>query len=102
MAEPCEKPTTVAMIVDDGIEVTIASVDARRPDLGLVEALMRLRLVARRRGWQLVVRDLPDEQRGLLDLVGLTDLLVLEPGRQPELGEQLGVDEVVQPTDPPV
>ena len=28
--------------------------------------------------------------------------LALEPRRQPELGEQLRVDEVVQPGDPPV
>ena len=43
-----------------------------------------------------------EELGGLLDLLGLAGVLALEPRRQPELGEQVGVEEVVQPRDPPV
>ncbi len=99
--QPPAYRATIVLIVGDGVEIVVSRIDARRPDLRLVDALMRLRLAARRCGWQLAVRDLPEDQRGLLELVGLAGLLVLEPRRQPELGEQLREEEVVQPGDPP-
>ena len=73
-----------------------------RIDLALVDSLARLQLDARRRGGACALRNVTDELRGLLELVGLADVLALEPRREPELGEQLRVDEVVQPGDPPV
>jgi hypothetical protein len=99
--------TTVVLVVEDGSEV-ILDVDARRADLALVDALMRLQLTARRRGWTVALRGATTDLRDLLALVGLADVLVLdpplgrrgEPCREAELGEQLGVDEVVQPGDP--
>jgi hypothetical protein len=62
-------------------------------------------LVAHRRGWRLLLRDVPPPLLGLLQLVGLSEVLArsaVEPGRQPELGEEGGEDEVVQPGDPTV
>jgi hypothetical protein len=93
--------TAVVMVVDDGTEVIMGRVDARAPDLELVDAVARLQLAARRRGWRMRLRDVPEELRGLLELVGLADVLALEARRQAELGEQLGIEEVVEPPDPP-
>jgi ABC-type transporter Mla MlaB component len=92
----------VVLIVDAATEEVLGHVDARSPDLALVEALARLQLGARRRGARLRLRNVSDELRALLELVGLDEVLAVEARRQPELGEQLGVDEVVQPRDPPL
>lgn len=110
--------TTVVMVVQDGSEVLVERLAPdRAPDLTLVDALMRLQLAARRRGWQVGVRGATDELRGLLELVGLRGVLLLDGERdhagraggaaserrgQPERREELGVDVVVQPADPPV
>ena len=90
------------LIVDADTDEVVARVDARRPDLALVDALARLQLDARRRGGRLRLRNVTDELRGLLELVGLADVLAVEPRREPELGEELGVQEVMQPRDRPV
>ncbi len=94
--------TTIVIAVHDESEMTLCRLDARRPDLALVDALARLQLIARRRGWRLRARGVPDELLVLLELAGLADVLAVEARREPELGEQLGVEEVVQPADPPV
>ena len=70
-----------------------------RIDLALVDALMRRQLDARRRGCTVRLHNVPDELRGLLELLGLDRVLALEPRREAELGEELRVDEVVQPGD---
>jgi hypothetical protein len=85
----------VVLVVDADTDEILGWVDARRPDLAMVDALARMQLGARRRGSRLRLRNVNDELRGLLELVGLADVLALEPRRQPELGEQLGVDEVM-------
>ncbi|WP_433402381.1 STAS domain-containing protein [Streptomyces sp. CA-146814] len=55
--------------------------DVERADLALVEAVARLALVARRAGRQLRLRRVGPELQGLLDLVGLADVVALEgPG----------------------
>lgn len=51
---------------------------AERADLALVEAVARLALVARRAGRQLRLRRVGPELQGLLDLVGLADVVALE------------------------
>ena len=94
--------STVLLIVDAETDEVVARVDARRPDLALVDSLARLQLDARRRGGRLRLRNVTDELRGLLELVGLADVLAVEPRREPELGEELGVEEVMQPRDRPV
>ena len=71
-------------------------------DLAFVDALMRRQLHARRQGCTLVLHNVPAELRGLLELLGLDELLVLEPGGQAEVGEQLRIDEVMEPADPAV
>ena len=73
------------------------------PDLPLVDALARLQLAARRLGWEVRLVDPCPQLCQLLHLVGLADVvaLPLEPDREAEGGEQLGVEEVVPPGDPP-
>ena len=89
----------IVLIVDAETDEVLGHVDARTPDLALIEALARVQLKARRRGSQIRLTNVSDRLRGLLDLVGLTDVLCVEAQRQPELGEELWVDEVVQPGD---
>jgi hypothetical protein len=101
MGDTGDTRATVVVVVDDGSELVLAHLKARGPDLALVDALARLQLAARRRGLRLRLRGASEELRALLELVGLADVLALEAPREPELGEQLGVEEVVQPGDPP-
>jgi hypothetical protein len=89
------------MVAGDGTEVVVDRVDARTPDLALVDALLRYRLAARRCGCSLVLRDVPDALRELLTFVGVAAELGLETRREAELGEQLGIEEVMQAPDAP-
>ena len=63
--------------------------------LGLVDALARLQVAARRSGYEVAVTDAPADLLELIDLAGLRDVLgVVEPLGQAEEGEQrLGVEE---------
>ena len=92
----------IVLIVDAQTDEVLGHVDARTPDLAVVEALARAQLSARRRGTRVRLTNVSESLRGLLELTGLGAALSVEAGGQPELGEQLGVDEVVQPGDPPV
>jgi hypothetical protein len=69
------------------------------PDLGDVDALARLGLTAHRRGWTIRLRGPCDELCALLRLVGLADVLPVEVRGEPEGGEQLRVQEAVEPGD---
>jgi hypothetical protein len=63
---------------------------AGRPDLGTIQEIAQLGLLAKRLGGRLVLEDVTPELGELLDLAGLA----VEMQRQPELGEQpLGVEE---------
>jgi hypothetical protein len=66
------------------------------PDLVAVEALARWQLSARRRGGSIRLRDVCPELGELLDLVGLRR----EVGGETEGGEEVGVEEGVEPGDP--
>ena len=90
------------LIVNADTGEVLGYVDATSPDLALVESLARMQLRARRRGERVRLRNVPDDLRGLLELVGLTDVLAVEAKREPELREELRVDEVMQPGDPPL
>ena len=90
------------LIVDVETDEIIGHLDARAADLAVVEALARVQLSARRRGARVRLANVSESLRGLLELTGLGDALGVEAQRQPELGEQVGVDEVVQSGDPPV
>jgi ABC-type transporter Mla MlaB component len=65
-------------------------------DLGLVDALARLHLEARRHGGGVRLHNPRADLLALLDLVGLRG----ELDGQAEGREQLGEEEVVQPRDP--
>jgi hypothetical protein len=62
--------------------------------LELVDALMRLALAARRLGMTVRLGDVPAELVGLLELLGLGDVVAIEPLRR--------IDEMVKPGDAPV
>ena len=89
------------LIVNADTDEVLGYVDASRPDLALVESLARMQLRARRRGERVRLRNVSDDLRGLLELVGLTDVLAVEAEREPEFREEVRVDEVMQPGDPP-
>ena len=88
------------LIVNADTDEVLGYVDASSPDLALVESLARMQLRARRRGERVRLRNVSDDLRGLLELVGLADVLAVEAEREPELREEVRVDEVVQPGDP--
>jgi ABC-type transporter Mla MlaB component len=92
----------IVLIVDAQTDEILGHVDARKADLAVVEALARVQLSARRRGSRVRLTNVSDHLRGLLELTGLADVICLEAQRQPELGEQLRVDEVMEPGDPPL
>ncbi|MEY2474720.1 MAG: hypothetical protein QOG87_35 [Actinomycetota bacterium] len=76
-----------------------------RTGLELVDELARLQLAAQRLGCSIRLRDAWTDLSDLLDLAGLADLLcgsALEARGEAEGGEQLGIEEVVQPRDPAV
>lgn len=90
---------TIAVVVDGDAVVASWQVDCRdRPNLAVVDTLAKLQLSARRLGLSVRLTDPSAELCELLDLVGLADWL--EAGRKTEGGEQLGVEEVVEPRDP--
>ncbi len=76
------------------------------PDLAVVDELARLQLAARRLDCSIRLRGACVELLGLLDLVGLGEVvsgsasLCREVGGEAEGGEQPGVEEVVMPDDP--
>ncbi|MFF7651162.1 STAS domain-containing protein [Streptomyces sp. NPDC007983] len=82
--------------------VTVDVVAAHRPGLAMVETLARLRLTARRLGREMRLRNTGGELAEVLTRAGLGAALRIEPGREAEQGEQpLGVQEGVEPGDPP-
>ena len=60
----------------------------RDPHLGTVDALARLRLAARRLGCELRLRNAGADLLELVSLVGLEEVLTVEPGREPEEREE--------------
>jgi hypothetical protein len=100
---------TVVVIVLDGVELTTVELVPGPVDLGVVDALARLQLAARRLGGELLLRHPDPELVGLLELVGLAGVLAveagaageaLEAGGQTEGLEESGVEEVVELRDP--
>ena len=77
-----------------------------RPDLAVVDELARWQLAARRLGCSIQLRSACVELLELLDLLGLGEVLSGaaglrgEAGGEAEVGEQIGVEEVVMPDDP--
>jgi hypothetical protein len=91
----------VVDVLAGGRALATLRVDGPGRDVAVVGALARLGLAARRRGWTLRVR-CDAGLAGLVELCGLSGVLGVELGRQPERREQpLGVEEVVQRDEPP-
>jgi hypothetical protein len=90
----------VVLVASDGAEVAAWSLEGPgAPDLGAIDALARTQLRARRLGGAIRLRHGSKELLELLDLVGLRR----EVGGESEEGEDLlGVEEGVEPRDPPV
>ena len=71
------------------------------PGVGTVDALARAQLTARRIGCRITLRHAGGRLRELLELVGLRDVLPVEPVRETEQREQsLGVEEEGDPAEP--
>ena len=90
------------MVARDAPKPIVIDVNSTAPVLRSVDALARLQLAARREGCSIELRNASAALRDLIALVGLVDVLPLEAGREPEVGEELGVQEVVEPRDPAV
>lgn len=67
---------TVVLVVDGDGAVRLRRVSRRASSLDLVDSLARLQLAARRRGWSAELHDPSAELLDLLDLVGLTDVVI--------------------------
>lgn len=83
--EPAHRPPrAVLVLVVGGREVTLGPVGAaRRPDLDLVDDLLRLRLAAGRAGASLRLVEVNPHLRALVELVGAADRLGLDPSPDP-------------------
>jgi len=99
-----DRPRAVVLVVDDDTEITLFHL--ARPevvDLGVIDSLASLQLAARRLGWAVRIDNPCPTLRDLIELVGLDDVLLRrQVCGETELGEQLGIEEVVQPGDPSV
>lgn len=91
-----------------GIAVVVVDVSGyQRPDLQLIDMIARVRLAAARLGASFAVRGAGPDVVRLLELVGLPEVIPLDASpplqalREPEPGEQAGVEEVVDVRDPP-
>jgi hypothetical protein len=91
----------VVVLVDEETGTVVARVEARVVDITLIGTLARIALMARRQGRRVRLLDAGPELRGLLELVGLAGAVGVEAGGQPERGEDLRVEEVVQARDAP-
>jgi ABC-type transporter Mla MlaB component len=72
----------------------VCDVGVLAPDAAAVDALARLQLDARRRGYEVVLRGASSQLLELLDLCGVRGVLRLEPGGKPEQREErVGIEE---------
>ena len=80
------------------IPCDVSSLDV---DLSTIDALARLRLLARRAGHEVRLQNASPELWALLSLVGLDEVLRVESGREAEQGEQrVGLEEEREFSDP--
>ena len=102
MRDARENLATLVVVDEDGDETLVAHLDASCPDLVLIDLLARMHLASARGGMGLRIRGAPRRLRELIELCGLSCVLALDPVGEPELREELWVEEVVEPADPPV
>ena len=90
-------PYATIVLTRRGDEISTWTLMGTEPvDLGLVDEVARWQLAARRLGCSIWLRDADRHLLDLLELVGLR----VEVCRQPECGEQVRVEEAVEPGDP--
>jgi anti-anti-sigma regulatory factor len=76
-------------------------VNALDADLSTVDALARLQLLARRAGREVRLQNASPELWALLSLVGLDEVLCVEPGGETEQREErVGLEEEREFSDP--
>jgi hypothetical protein len=81
----------------------VCDVGALAPDAAAIDALARLQLAARRLGLEIRLSHASNELLGLLAFVGLSEVLRVEAGGQPEEREErLGAQEERELDDPAV
>jgi hypothetical protein len=79
----------------------VCDVRALAPDAAALDALARLQLAARRLGLEIRLRHASSELLGLLAFVGLSEVLRVETGGQPEEREErLGAEKERELDDP--
>jgi hypothetical protein len=70
------EPRAVVVLRQGGRDVVLGEVDrSLRCDLGLVEDLLRLQVLARRFGWSIAITEVRPDLRELFELVGLVEHL---------------------------
>src|SRR4029077_6087430 len=90
----------VLFIVQGDAELVLGRLSATRADLELVGAIAHLQLAARRIGCAIRLEGVSKDLCDLLELAGLTACgLRVEPRRETEGSEELGVQEVVDAGD---
>ena len=98
--------STVVLKVLEGSRFASITLE-RRPDLAMVNELALVKLAASRLGLTVRLSDPCPRLAELIDLVGLADLLggptgsAAEAGGEPEGGEELRIEEMVEAGDPP-
>jgi hypothetical protein len=95
---------TVAMVRGRAV-IHTWSVDGHGPpDLGVVDDLARVQLMARRFGCSIRLREISADLSALLDLIGLSHLFgsapLVEVGGKTEGGKKVRVEEAVETDDP--
>jgi ABC-type transporter Mla MlaB component len=89
-------------------ELIVCDVDALPANVRTIEALARLQLTARRHGRRIRLQRASRELQQLIEFVGLSEVLAVRPalrGRSGDAEERehpRGVEERVDPDDPPV
>jgi hypothetical protein len=107
------QPLATIVLVRGGIEVASWPLRPQGPpDLALVDELARLQLTAKREGCDVRLRQPSPLLSELLHLVGLSEVLAEEGGEpgprglvvevdgEAEGGEEIGIEEGVEPGDP--
>jgi ABC-type transporter Mla MlaB component len=82
--------TCALLAGDEGCELLLCQVAGVAADAVAVDALARLALAARRSGCEVRLRGASPELIGLIDLIGLADVLRPEQGALRTAGESLG------------
>lgn len=78
---PADDSAMRVELLDGGTTVLSWPLSDTTVDVRLVDALARLQIAAKRFGWTMRVRDADAELVELVELVGLTEVLALEPSR---------------------